>query len=256
MKNEQKKISRRALFGAASIGLATMATANQVFAETRHRLTEKRGQEKQASVKQGDNAALAFCNADFYDSEGKFNIEKGKDAILKLCRYHNYPIFDGMRESLWVSDYGTGQFTSLGLACVTFVNHIAGESSYMLSDLFLLPNQMLPEHWHIKPETTQNCAQKDEGWLIRWGRSYVIGEGDANLPTEVVVPKCHMDGNVTVKHCITADPGMFVPLSKVGTRHWQFGGNEGVILSEVANAHDGASVRHSDSKINDFFIKG
>jgi hypothetical protein len=34
---------------------------------------------------------------------------------------------------------------------------------------------MLPEHWHAVSEN-KDCAQKDEGWAIHWGRSYVVGE--------------------------------------------------------------------------------
>ncbi len=197
---------------------------------------------------------MKFDNARFYDQDGKFDVEKAKDAIIELCKHHGYPIYPQFREQLWVFDYGLGQYATLGLACVTFCNHVAGESSYMLSDIFLLPGQMLPEHWHIQPENTPNCAQKDEGWLIRWGRSYVVGEGEPNLPPEVVVPKIHMGGKVTVEHCTIADPGVFVPLSKLGTRHWQYGGKEGVILTEVANAHDTPSVRHSDPMMSEAFV--
>ncbi len=28
-------------------------------------------------------------------------------------KYHGYPVYDGIREKLWVSDYGTGQFAKL-----------------------------------------------------------------------------------------------------------------------------------------------
>ena len=195
-----------------------------------------------------------FDNEFFYES-GKFSEEKAKDAIIALCRYHRYPVFPGFREKLWVFDYGTGEFAKLGLACYTFVNHVAGQYSYMLSNLFLLPNQMLPEHWHEIPENKE-CAQKDEGWAIQWGRSYVVGIGEANLPAEVVIPKCHANGTTTVSHCIVADPGTFVPLTEVGTRHWQFGGREGVILTEVANCHDDKSVRHTDPVCNRAFLGG
>jgi len=242
-----KKFSRRKLFGALSFGLASTAFAASATAQV---LPRRRSQDQDQRV------VPTFNNADFYGSDGKFNVEKGKDAILELCRYHRYPIFPGMREQLFVTDYGLGQFTSVGLACIIFVNNVAGEFSYMMLDIYLLPNQMLAEHWHEKPENNPRCAQKNEGWLIRWGRSYVVGEGEANLPPEVVVPKIHMDGTVTVHHSVTADPGVFVPLSRVGSRHWQLAGKEGAILTEVANAHDGGSVRHSDPTADATFRNG
>ena len=53
---------------------------------------------------------LSFDNASFYDKDGKFDEEKGKDAIIALMKYHGYPVYPNMRENLWVSDYGTGEF--------------------------------------------------------------------------------------------------------------------------------------------------
>jgi len=68
------------------------------------------------------------------------------------------------------------------------------------------------------------------------------------------VPKCHMGGKTTTEHEVIAKPGMFVPLAKVLTRHWQFGGPQGAIITEVANVHTNAAVRHSDPAINKNFL--
>jgi D-lyxose ketol-isomerase len=194
---------------------------------------------------------LSFKNEQFYDSDGKFDVEKGKDGIVQLCKYHGYPVFPGMRENLWVSDYNTGVFTELGLAAYMFMNN--QEDRYMLMDLFLLPGQMLPEHWHLEGEGN---PAKREGWLVRWGASHIVGIGEPNLSKEVVIPKCHCGGTVTTEHEVLATPGMFVPLAKVGTRHWQYGGPEGAIITEVANVHTDSAVRHSDPKLNEYFLSG
>jgi D-lyxose ketol-isomerase len=187
---------------------------------------------------------LAFKNADFYDAAGKFKVDAGKDAVLAVMKFHGYPVFPGVKEKLWVSDYGLGRFTDLGLAACMFKNN--EEDRYMLMDLFLLPGQMLPEHWH---EATEKNPAKREGWLVRYGLSHIVGEGDANLNPAVVVPKCHMGGKVSVLHETAAAPGDFVPLVRVTSRHWQLAGPEGAILTEVANVHDDKGVRHSDPKI-------
>ena len=192
---------------------------------------------------------IQFNNADFYDKDGKFLMDKAKDAVLALCKYHGYPIFPDLREKLWVSDYGTGQFTSLGLAAYMFVNN--EEDRYMLADLFLLPNQMLPEHWHLDGD--KNPAKR-EGWLVRWGLSHIVGIGEANLSKEIVIPKCHLGGRVTVEHEVIATPGVFVKLAEVRSKHWQYAGPEGAIVTEVANVHTGKAVRHSDSAINKHFL--
>jgi hypothetical protein len=196
-------------------------------------------------------AKLAFNNADFYDQDGKFLIEKGKDAILALCKFHGYPIFPQLRTKLWVSDYGTGDFTRVGLSAYSFVNN--EEDRYMLMDMFLLPGQMLPEHWHL--DGGKNPAKR-EGWLVRWGLSHIVGIGEPNLGKGVVIPKSHLGGKVTTEHEVVAGPGTFVKLAKVGTRHWQLAGPQGAIITEVANVHTDKAVRHSDPGINKNFLGG
>ena len=206
---------------------------------------------EQCTEKATGKAKPHFTNADFCGSEGKFQVEKAKDAILALCRYHGYPIFPGLRDKLWVSDYGLNQFAKLGLAAYVFVNNV--EDHYMMLDLFILPGQMLPEHWHVAADGN---PEKREGWLVRWGTSHIVGIGEPNLGKDVVVPKCHWGGKVTVQHEIVAGPGTFVPLAKPESRHWQFGGPEGAILTEVANVHTNAGVRHTDPVMNEYFLKG
>lgn len=195
--------------------------------------------------------SIRFNNEFFLGGDGKFDVEKGKDAIIDLCRYHGYPIFPGLREKLWVSDYGVGEFAKLGLAACLFVNN--EEDRYMMLDLFLLPSQMLPEHWHHEGITN---PAKREGWLVRWGLSHIVGIGEPNLGPEVVIPKCHFGGKATTMHEVVATPGTFVPLAKVLTRHWQFGGPEGAIVTEVANVHTNAAVRHTDPAIDKNFLGG
>jgi len=202
-----------------------------------------------------DLSSIMLRNESFYKG-GKFDVEKGKDAILALMEFHGYPIFPETREKLWVSDYNTGQFMKLGLAANMFINN--EKDVYMLMDLFLMPGQMLPEHWHLDPKGA--LPEKHEGWLIRNGLSYVVGEGEDNLKKfpAINIPKCHCKGTTTTKHVTKATPGVFVPLKnpEKSPRHWQFGGPEGAIITEVANVHSNPDVRHSDKAMNDFFLKG
>ena len=210
------------------------------------------GDTKQASA---ENCCLkdtlVFNNADFYTAEGTFNVEAGKDAILRLMKYYDYPITDQTRSQLWVSDYGTGRFTELGLAAIMYANDT--KDRYMLQDMFLLPNQMLPEHWHEKP--VGDLPAKMEGWMVRNGMSYIVGEGGDNLASfpDIKIPDCHK-GGVTVKYAVKTNPGQFVPLSSVYSHHWQFAGPEGAIITEVANVHVNEAVRHQVQSINDHFL--
>jgi len=191
-----------------------------------------------------------FNNADFY-VDGVFNVDQAKEAIMTLAEYHNYPLFPEFKENLWVSDYGTGKFTELGLAAYMFKNNETDQ--YMLMDLFLLPSQMLPEHWHLDGETN---PAKLEGWLVRNGMSYIVGSGDDNLADfpQIKIPDCHVDGTVTHKHVVAAKPGSFTPQDVVYAPHWQWAGPEGAIITEVANVHTNEAVRHSDQAINNHFL--
>ncbi|MBI5817730.1 MAG: hypothetical protein HZA88_01995 [Verrucomicrobia bacterium] len=197
---------------------------------------------------QGDKTVnIKFDNAFFY-KDGKFDLEKGKDAIIALMKHHGYPVYPGIREKLFVSDYGLGHFTEVGLAAVMWKNN--EPDRYMLMDIYLMPNQMLPEHWH---QAAKGNPSKLEGWLVRYGLSHIVGEGDPNLT--VKVPAIHNGGKVTVEHEVAAKPGDFVPLNRGGAHHWQMAGPEGAIITEVANVHTDAGVRHLDKAMNDFFLK-
>jgi len=197
-----------------------------------------------------DASSITFSNEESYAKDGTFSEEKGKDAVIALMEYHGYPVFEGIRDQIWVSDYGKGKFTEFGLAAVMFMNN--EEHRYMLMDIYLMPSQMLPEHWHLKSEAN---PAKLEGWLVRHGLSHIVGEGEPNLHRDVVVPACHNDGKVTTMHAVVAKPGMFVPLNRATARHWQYAGPEGAIITEVANVHTNSAVRHTDKEANDFFLK-
>ncbi|TWT80311.1 D-lyxose ketol-isomerase [Planctomycetes bacterium CA13] len=196
--------------------------------------------------------AAPMRNADFY-TDSKFDEEKAKDGLMAMCKRFGYPLFPEFREKLWVSDYGTGNYAKLGLAALMYENHNSEDGAYMLMDLFLLPGQMLPEHWHLEGDLG---IIKNEGWLVRWGKSYIGGIGDNNVAEfpEIEIPKVHCNGTTTTHHVVAATQGMFVPLAELRSRHWQFGGPEGAIITEVANLHTDSAVRHSDKAINDNFL--
>ncbi len=245
-RQKMNRINRRSMISAVGLAALGMTLTNPgvVSAE------EKTASKKPCSR---EKKPLVFKNEDFY-TDGKFDEEKGKDAIVALCRYFHFPMFPGFRDKLWVSDYGTGHFTELGLACTGYCNNdkdVLGQT-FMLQDLFLLPGQMLPEHWHLKGE---GIAVKNEGWVVRCGKSFIVGIGEDNLPKDLVIPSCHMNGTVETKHGQWATAGQYVQLAKVESKHWQLAGPEGCIISEVANLHTNSAVRHNDKAINAFFLK-
>lgn len=228
------KLNRRSLIKTAGCGLGLAALSNSANAK----VPETTGE-----------TSIHFDNDEFYNSDGSFDADKAKQAVVRLCKHHNYPVFPDFEKNLWVSDYGTGQFTKLGLAAYIFVNNV--EDRYMMLDLYILPGQMLPEHWHLEAEGN---PAKLEGWLVRWGVSHIVGIGESNLGSDVKIPKCHWDGKAKTKHEVIAAPGTFVPLAEVHSPHWQYGGPKGAIVTEVANVHTNSGVRHTDPVLNKYFL--
>ena len=194
-----------------------------------------------------DKASITFDNAWFYDKDGKFIEERGKDAYIALMKYHGYPVFPNAREKLWVSDYGMGEFTKVGLAALFFANTEDEPEGFrfLLQDLFLLPNQMLPEHYHLKSEKS---VEKMEGWLVLHGSATIIGEGDPTPGLLERLPASQREC-ATVLNGVEAKPGDFVKLNRITARHGQLAGPEGVIETEVANFHDNDAVRHTNPKL-------
>ncbi len=228
--SHQQEMNRRALLKIAGIGLVAAGAAQTADANC-------------GSCDAPTKKALAFKNEDFYDKDGTFDVEKGKDAYIALMKHHGYPIFDGLRERLWVSDYGMGTFTTLGLAAIGFLND--QESSYLGQDLYLLPGQMLPEHYHL---ATDKCPPKMEGWHVRHGRSYTYGEGEPTKGMYARLPASQKD-IVSTFHETILDVGQSARLNRQTAKHWQFGGPEGAILTEYGTFHDNDGVRHSDPRI-------
>jgi len=192
-------------------------------------------------------ASITFDNAWFYDKNGKFIEERGKDAYIALMKYHGYPVFPDTKKKLWVSDYGLGEFTKVGLAALGFANTEDEPEGFrfMLQDLFILPGQMLPEHYHLK---TAKSVEKMEGWLVRHGTVTIIGEGEPTPGLRERLPASQR-GTATVLRGVEAKPGDFVKLSRITSRHGQLAGPEGVIETEVANFHDNDAVRHTNPKL-------
>jgi D-lyxose ketol-isomerase len=188
-----------------------------------------------------------YANSHFYDAEGKFDVDAAKDACIELMQYHGYPVFEGMHDNLWVSDIGAGEFAELGFGAVVFLNH-EGEhvgDRYMMLDIFLLPNQMLPEHLHVE---TEKARPKMEGWLVRHGHSIVVGEGEPTEGLPEMVPESQR-ASIQAWHATHVKPGSVSGLNRPNAPHWQLAGPDGAIVTEAANFHDGAAIRFTNPKL-------
>ncbi len=88
--NENQGISRRDMMkvaGAAGVGIAIAGCKPRGSG----------GKKKDAASTDGPagdcgcgGTKLQFDNASFYDADGKFQVEKGKDAYIALMKFHGY----------------------------------------------------------------------------------------------------------------------------------------------------------------------
>jgi len=184
-------------------------------------------------------------NADFYGPDGKFNEEAAKKAYFDMMEYYNYPVNETIRKNIFVSDMGLGKFTEVGLAAVVLINE--KQSNYAALEVLLLPNQMIPEHWHVGlPD--DGVKEKLESWVVRYGTTFTYGVGDATDPIAVKIPDCQKD-YITVRHEQQLKPGESTGVAKAEDKHWQLAGPEGCILTEIATYHEGKAVRFSDPNV-------
>jgi len=184
-------------------------------------------------------------NSDFYGADDKFNVEAAKDAYLAMLKRFGRPFSDELRKTMFVADFGLGHFLEVGLGGNLWVND--KKWNYTSLEMFLLPNQMVPEHWHVAlPD--ESVPAKMESWHVRYGSTYTYGEGSA---TEKPGVKIHAVEKpfVTVMHEKRLGMGEVTGITKPGEKHWQQAGPEGAIITETSTFHTGAAVRFTNPKI-------
>ena len=184
----------------------------------------------------------APLNKDFYQADGTFDAEAAKQAYYDMFEYHGYPIPAVLKgEEFWTIDFGIGEFTEVGMAGIFWINQV--EHDYLGHEIFLLPGQMIPEHWHMK---TEKVRAKVEGWHLRHGSVTLVSEGEPTPGFEI--PPLHKDIAVA-RHATVLKPGETGYLANPEEKHWMIAGPEGAIVSEYASAHDGDGLRFSHADI-------
>jgi D-lyxose ketol-isomerase len=188
-------------------------------------------------------------NQDYYTADGKFKMELAREAFYEMMRYFSYPIPDRLRgEDFWVKDFNIGRFSESGMAGIFWVS----DEKYNISghEIFLLPNQCIPEHYHVGTEAT---GPKLEAWHVRHGSIYTYAEGDPTPGVEARIPSTHKDCTLAKKEKRVL-PGEIDILSNPNERHWMRARDEGAIVTEYAthHDHDGLRFSHPDGR---FFLE-
>ncbi len=228
--SQEIKIKRRTAC-ASLLGLGGLLVAGKVLARPRRRVVKC--------------PALSYKNSDFYNADGTFNADAAKDVYLAMLRAAGYPLFKNARERMWAKDWNTGEFTNVGLGGFIWVNN--KDANYCALEMILLPNQMIPEHWHVGDKEA-GIGVKMESWHVRWGNTYTYGEGPKTEKMSVTPPKSQA-GTLTALCENPLGVGDVGGITKPLEKHWQQAGPRGCIMTEPSNYHSDALMRYSNPDI-------
>lgn len=158
-----------------------------------------------------------------------------------MFEYYNYPVDQWLLNHMFITDFGLGDFANVGMAGVFWVNK--EKDAYFGHEIYLLPGQMIAEHRH---EKTAHPA-KMESWHVRHGLAYNFGvEGiQENMPEVPASQK----GFITSDKYVKTERGNIASLNIAESSHFMLAGNEGCIVTEYANYHDGAGLKFTNPNV-------
>ena len=184
--------------------------------------------------------AKKYTNADFY-KDGKIQPEIAKKAYLEMLESYGVPFSKTLEAGIWITDFNLGDFENVGMAGIFWLNDSV--HGYFGHEIYLLPNQMIPEHRHVATK----FPAKFESWKVNHGWCYNFGIGDptANPPA---FPSSQKDF-ITSLSFVRQNVDEVVPLKEIETPHFLFAGDNGLIVTEYATYHDGAGLRFTNPNV-------
>lgn len=181
-------------------------------------------------------------NEDFY-KDGKFQVEKAKQAYFDMMGAYGYPVPESLRTNMWATDFGLGDFANVGMGGIFWIN--SQEAGYFAHEIYLLPGQMIVEHAH---EATAKGKAKMESWHVRNGSIFTLGEEGSPLPAGFKLPKSQ-EKFITVSKYHEMQPGDIATLNRLTAKHFMMGGANGAIVSEYGSFHDGDGLRFTNPDV-------
>lgn len=221
--------SRRSLLIGTATATAALAARASVAAE--------------AAAPCCDAAAVkTYKSADFYGADGKFLVDKAREAYYDMFRRFQYPISEKLQKEMWILDFGLDDFAHVGMAGIFWLNR--QDYNYFGHEIYLLPGQMIPEHCH---QPTAKGAPKMESWQPRRGMIYTFGEGE---PTPEFLDKIPASQREIVKsrHCQPLGIDELGDLNRLTAWHFMVAGPEGALVTEYGTFHDMDGLRFSNPK--------
>ncbi|MDR1493474.1 MAG: hypothetical protein LBT05_12235 [Planctomycetaceae bacterium] len=185
-----------------------------------------------------------YPNEHFYKN-GKWDQEVSKEAYRELFRYHNYAIGETVLSSpdFWMLEFGQNDFSNVGMGGIFFIND--KEHGYFAHDIYLLPGQMIAQHYHIAAE---DKPPKHETWHVRNGAVWTVALGGDknNLPFEL--PKSQ-EKYTTCFKAKALKVGDIDRLHALEEPHFMIAGPEGAIVAEYASFHANSGLRFSNPTV-------
>lgn len=244
-------MNRRNWLSVAAGGVATLC-ASPLFAQT----FSRRNPDSATLPSSRRNTTMPKYPNEHFMKDGKFDYDIAKEAYRELFRFHRYSITDEVMNakgddkigssSFWALNFGLGDFSNVGMGGIFFVND--KENGYFAHEIYLLPGQMIPEHYHLPAEGKQ---AKHEFWHVRHGSIFTLAKGGSlsDLPAELTLPKSQLDaGAITCFKAKKLTAGQYDILNKLEEPHFMIAGPEGAIVSEYATYHSGAGLRFTNPK--------
>jgi D-lyxose ketol-isomerase len=182
-------------------------------------------------------------NQSYYDANGTFNQEAAKCVYLDFLKQSGYPVNPAIAGKLFVTDFNLGRFTEAGLGVIIWWGD--EQHNYSGLDAFLLPGQIIPEHWHVK---VREIPAKMEAWLVRHGEVYACAEGPPTPNMQAKIPEADAP-YLTARSERILRVGDIAGLSRPLEKHWMQAGPQGAIFTEFCTFHTGEGVQFTDPKI-------
>jgi hypothetical protein len=184
----------------------------------------------------------AYESAAFYGADGKFLVDKAREAYYDMFRRFGYPISPTLSKGMWILDFGLNDFARVGMAGIFWLNR--QDYNYFGHEIYLLPGQMIPEHCHLP---TAKGAAKMESWQPRRGMIYTFGEGEATPELLTKIPKSQRE-LVKSRRCNPLGIDEIGHLNRLEAFHFMVAGPEGALVTEYGTFHDMDGLRFSNPK--------
>lgn len=223
--------------GAMVVPMAGITTQSTTSAEA-----------SEASAEGERKAMKKYTNADFY-KDGVFQADVAFRAYYEMFESFDYALADKLRtfrnNEFWAVDFGLGDFENVGMGGIFWYND--KEHGYFGHDIYLLPYQMIPEHYHLPAE---DRPAKHESWLVKNGNIFNFGVGGTLTPAlKSMLPKSQLDaGAITCFSMEELNVGDLRSLSKLEDPHFMMGGCNGAIVTEFGTFHSMKGLNFTNKK--------